>query len=245
MRWIVGDVHGCVREFDDLLRRIRFDTARDELWCAGDLVNTGPDSVGVLRLWRDVDGKTVIGNHDVYALLVRSGAIARRKDRLDALFASDDRDVLFSRLRAGAAMTAFEREGERPVRLVHAGVHPEWTDLDAIATRLASQPHDDDWLRSDELSFMTRVRSCDPTGERTRFTGKPEDVPAPYKPWDVFYRGEELIVHGHWAMRGYYCGERTLGLDSGCVYGGKLTAWCLEEDRVESVPCRVGRGYYV
>lgn len=245
MRWIVGDVHGCVRELDDLLRRIRFDADRDELWGAGDLVNSGPESLATLRLWRDVGGKNVIGNHDAYALLARSKAVERRKDRLESLFVADDGDALLGLLRRSVSMIRFDRDGARPVRLVHAGVHPDWSDLEALAARLETQPHDDDWLRGDEVSFMTRVRCCDASGKRVRFTGRPEDAPPPFKPWDAFYRGEELIVHGHWAMRGYYRGKNTIGLDSGCVYGGKLTAYGVEEDRIEAVPCRVGRGYYV
>jgi bis(5'-nucleosyl)-tetraphosphatase (symmetrical) len=246
MRWIVGDVHGCVRELDDLLRRIRFDPSADELWCTGDFVNTGPDSVGTLRLWREAGGRAVLGNHDIYALLVRSGRIERRNDRLDALFASTDCDALLASLRACPSLARFERQMKpRGVRLVHAGLHPEWTELDTIAARLDAQPHDDDWLQSPELSFMTRVRCCDRFGDRIRFTGKPEEAPAPYRPWDAFYAGEDLVVHGHWAMRGFYRGPSTLGLDSACVYGGKLTAYGVEEDRIESVPCRVARGYLV
>jgi bis(5'-nucleosyl)-tetraphosphatase (symmetrical) len=65
--------------------------------------------------------------------------------------------------------------------------------------------------------------------------GPPEVCKGSYRPWDAFYRGDDLVVHGHWARRGHYRGERTLGLDSGCVYGGPLTAWCLEEDRIVSI----------
>jgi bis(5'-nucleosyl)-tetraphosphatase (symmetrical) len=57
-------------------------------------------------------------------------------------------------------------------------------------------------------------------------------------PWDSLYTGDTLVVHGHWAQRGYYRGRRTMGLDSGCVYGGKLTAWCQEEDRIVEIPAR-------
>jgi bis(5'-nucleosyl)-tetraphosphatase (symmetrical) len=246
MRWVVGDIHGCAREFGDLLREIRFDPARDELWSVGDLVNTGPDSLGALRLFRDAGGRAVIGNHDIYALLARAGRVARRGDRLDALFASPECDALLARLRACPAMVRFERGPEpRGVWLVHAGVHPFWNDLPALAARLGSQPHDDDWLHDDDISFMTRVRCCDRFGDRVRFTGRPDDVPPPYRAWDAFYTGEDLIVHGHWAMRGHYRGPRTMGLDSACVYGGHLTAWCVEDDRIESVPCRVARGYLV
>ena len=87
-----------------------------------------------------------------------------------------------------------------------------------------------------DVSFATRVRCCTPEGERCRETGPPEECLVPYRPWDEFYTGDLLVVHGHWARRGHYRGERTLGLDSGCVYGGALTAWCHEEDRIVQVP---------
>ena len=246
MRWVVGDIHGCAREFDDLLRVIRFDAARDEVWCAGDLVNTGPDSLEALRLWNQTGARSVLGNHDVYALLARSGRVPRRTDRLDALFEAADAEALLSKLRACPAMTRFELEGSpQGVWLVHAGVHPRWNDLEAVRARLDAQPHDDDWLGSPELVFLTRVRCCDGFGERARFTGRPQDAPPPFRPWDDFYTGPDLIVHGHWAMRGFYRSERTIGLDDACVYGGRLTAWSVDEDRIESVPCRVARGYLV
>ncbi len=246
MRWVVGDIHGCARELGDLLDEIRFEPARDELWTVGDLVNTGPDSLAVLEIWRDAGGRSVVGNHDVYALLARATRIARRSDRLDPLFASPDCDALLARLRASPAMVRFTREIEpRGVWLLHAGIHPRWNDLGAIADRLNPQPHDDDWLRGAELTYMTRVRCCDSSGERVAFTGRPSDAPPPFRPWDAFYAGENLIVHGHWAMRGHYRGARTMGLDSACVYGGHLTAWSVDDDRIESVPCRVPRGYLV
>ncbi|HUC42472.1 MAG TPA: metallophosphoesterase [Candidatus Sulfotelmatobacter sp.] len=244
MRWIIGDIHGCVRELDDLLRKIRFDPASDELWCTGDIVNTGPDSLRALSLWLEAGGRSVIGNHDAYALLARSGAAPRRKDRLEELFESERCDELLGVLRAFPVMARLEREAKPGVvRLVHAGLHPEWKELDEIAERVDSMVHDDEWLQSDDVQFMTRVRCCDVKGERIRFVGRPEDAHPPYREWDAFYKGSDLIVHGHWAMRGYYRGERTLGLDSGCVYGGRLTAWAVDEERVESVACRETTGY--
>jgi bis(5'-nucleosyl)-tetraphosphatase (symmetrical) len=246
MRWVVGDIHGCARELGDLLEAIGFEPNRDELWSAGDLVNTGPDSLEALRLWKAAGGRAVVGNHDAYALLARSGRVERRTDHLDRLFAADDGDALLALLRSSPAMAYFERAAEpKGVWLVHAGVHPRWTDLPALAARLAAQPHDDDWLQSPELAFLTRVRCCDGFGERARFTGRPQDAPPPFRAWDDFYTGDALVVHGHWAMRGFYRGPKTMGLDSACVYGGRLTAWCVEDDRIESVPCRVARGYLV
>ena len=243
MRWVVGDIHGCARELGDLLERIRFAPPGDELWSVGDLVNTGPDSVHALKLWRDAGGRTVLGNHDIYALLARSGGAPRRDDRLDRLFASPECDALLAALRASPPLARFTREiAPTVVWLVHAGLHPRWDDLDALAARLEAA-HDDPWLAGDELTFMTRVRCCDRSGERVRFAGRPEDAPKRFRPWDDFYLGSALVAHGHWAMRGAYRSGRTIGLDSACVYGGRLTAWCLDDDRIESVPCRAVGGY--
>jgi bis(5'-nucleosyl)-tetraphosphatase (symmetrical) len=245
MRWIVGDVHGCVRELDDLLKLIRFDPGTDTLWSCGDLVNTGPESARVLRLFRDVGGKGVLGNHDIYALLARAGKVPRRKDKLEELFAADDVDPLLAILHDAPVCVFFRREQGRDICLLHAGVNPTWRGIEEVATQLESKERNDEWFQTPELMFLTRVRCCDKAGDQVRFGGRPEDAPPPFRPWDEFYRGEEFIVHGHWAMRGFYRNERTMGLDSACVYGGRLTAWCLEEDRVESVPCRVALGYKV
>ena len=237
MRWLVGDLQGCARELEALLREIRFDPAHDELWAVGDLVNRGPHSLETLRLWRDVGGKGVIGNHEVYALSVRAGNWPRKGDTLQPLFDAPDADALLGALRE-LPLLAFlpGGDGVADVWVVHGGLHPQWSDLHALAGRVNDAEHDDAWLESAEVSFATRVRCCDAEGNRSRFDQKPEDCPAPYRPWDDFYRGEPLVVHGHWAWRGHYRGKRTIGLDSGCVYGGPLTAWCQEDDRVVQIP---------
>jgi bis(5'-nucleosyl)-tetraphosphatase (symmetrical) len=237
VRWIVGDLQGCARELDALLSAIGFDEHRDELWSCGDIINRGPDSLATARRLRELGGRAVIGNHEVYALMVRSGRWPRKHDTLDELFAAPDADELLAWLRSLPALAWLPNDGRgRDVWLVHAGVHPRWHDLHALAAGLEARAHDDDWLLSDEVSFATRVRCCTAEGERSRFDRQPEDCPAPFRPWDEFYRGAATIVHGHWAWRGHYRGTRTLGLDSGCVYGGPLTAWCVEEDRVVQVP---------
>jgi bis(5'-nucleosyl)-tetraphosphatase (symmetrical) len=237
MRWVVGDIQGCAREFDELLRRIRFDPGRDELWSLGDLVNRGPDSLEVLRLWRDIGGFGILGNHDVYALLARSGRVPRRKrDTLGALFAAPDADVLLDRVRAMPLMVWLAGgQGVRDAWLVHAGLDPRWRDLRETARRLNRGEHDDEWLERPETAFATCVRCCTAEGERSPHNGPPATCPAPFRPWDTFYAGETLVIHGHWAARGSYRGTRTMGLDAGCVYGGKLVAWCQEEDRTVEV----------
>jgi bis(5'-nucleosyl)-tetraphosphatase (symmetrical) len=237
MRWLVGDVHGCARELERLLREIRFDPGRDELWTVGDLVNTGQDSLAVLRMWRDAGGRGVLGNHDVYALLVGTGARRRKADTLEPLFAAPDAAELLEWLRALPVLVHLPAPGLRApdVWLVHAGLHPGWRDLEATARRMHNGPHDDDWLQGADVDFAVRVRCCTEEGTILRHVGPPEDCPGESRPWDAFYDGSALVVHGHWALRGHYRGARTLGLDSGCVYGGKLTAWCQDEDRIVQV----------
>jgi bis(5'-nucleosyl)-tetraphosphatase (symmetrical) len=243
VRWLVGDIQGCVRELDELLETVRFDPNRDELWCVGDLINRGPDSLATVRLWRDIQGKGVLGNHEVYALCAASGRWPRKQDTLRELMEADDCGELLESLRQLPALHRLPARGAPigDVWVVHAGLHPLERDLDALAARVNAATHDDDWLESDEVSFMTRVRCCSADGQRSKFDRAPEDCPSPYHPWDALYQGEELVVHGHWAWRGHYRGPRTLGLDSGCVYGGPLTAWCMEEDRVVQVPNRSAR----
>ncbi len=237
MRWLVGDIQGCARELDLLLEAIRFDASRDELWCLGDLINRGPDSLEVMRRWKSVGGFGLLGNHDISALLSFSGARPRKLPTLEALFAAPDAEDLLGRLRALPILAHLGALGDGPdVWAVHAGLHPSWTDLPAIATSINGRPHDDDWLRSHDVVFATHVRCCTADGRRLEHTGEPGDCPPSSRPWDVFYRGESLVVHGHWAMRGYYRDVRTMGLDSGCVYGGSLTAWCQDDDRIVQIP---------
>lgn len=241
MRWIVGDVQGCALELEDLLGKIRFDPGVDELWSAGDLINRGPDSLAVLCLWYDAGGRGVIGNHEVYALLAGSGLRERHEDTLDGLFADPDCAVWLGRLRALPTLVRLPGpRGSSDAWLVHAGVAPDWTDLAQVAERIESHPHDDDWLASPEVEFATRARCCDSDGAMSPYTGPPEGCPDGFQPWDRYYRGEAQIIHGHWAARGCYREGRTLGLDSGCVWGRSLSAWCQDEDRIVQVPARRG-----
>ena len=238
MRWLVGDLQGCAEPFERLLRQIRFDPHCDELWCLGDLVNRGPDSAAAVRLWNDIGGHGILGNHDVYALLVNSGTRQRKPDTLDDLFAAKDREKLIEKLRGLPVIVHLPApvDTAEDIWIVHAGLLPGWTDLEQLSSVLNDASHDDAWLQSGRVSAATRVRCCTENGELSRETGPPEACEEGFLPWDAFYRGGTLVVHGHWAQRGYYRGERTMGLDSGCVYGGPLTAWCQDEDRIVQVP---------
>lgn len=236
MRWIVGDLQGCVRELERLLDTIRFDSGNDELWCAGDVVNRGPTSLETLRLWHDMGARTVLGNHDLHALAVHAGTRSlRKKDTLDDLLASPDADRLLARLRREPALVHLTSGGDGPdAWLVHAGLHPAWHDLHALAERLGAGPHDEDWLTHHDVVYAATVRCCLEDG--TPLRAHDAVCAPPYRPWDAFYSGPTLVVHGHWATRGHYRGSRSLGLDSGAVYGGPLTAWCQDEDRIVQIP---------
>lgn len=240
MRWVVGDIHGCAIQLDRLLAAMRFDPGRDELWSVGDIVNTGPDSLEALKLWRDVGGRAVLGNHDIHALRVLAGTRSkRREDTLDALLESGEGRSLLEGMRNWPIMTYLPGDAHvRDAWIVHAGLRPDWSDLEAVAERLNKGERDEEWLTRPEVAFATRVRCCTPEGELDKNPGPPRSCRPPFAPWDFLYRGHTRVVHGHWAMRGSYRGKSTLGLDSGCVYGGRLTAWCQEEDRTVDVPGR-------
>jgi bis(5'-nucleosyl)-tetraphosphatase (symmetrical) len=188
-----------------------------------------------------VGGRGLLGNHEVHALLARSGRVPKRIPALDDLFDAPDGDDLLALLRDLPILVHLASVGDGPdAWIVHAGLHPRWTDLAAVADRVNGHPHDDDWLTSDGVRFATSVRCCDATGRTCKFAGPPEDCPSGFRPWDSFYRGDTLVVHGHWARRGHHRTGNVLGLDSGCLYGGSLTAWCQDEDRVVQIP-RVSR----
>ncbi len=237
MRWIVGDVQGCAREFEKLLRKIKFKRGRDELWSAGDLISRGPDSLATYRIWSDIGGRGVIGNHEANALLIHTGERSRKSAAdLETILDAPDADEIFAKLRALPVIAKLESSGDGPdAWLVHAGLRKSWKDVGAAATRLNRGSHKNAWLASDDIRFALNVRCCDPSGELTDHKGPPKSAPKGERPWDSLWHGKGFVVHGHWAWRGYYRKKRTMGLDSGCVHGGPLTAWCQDEDRIVQV----------
>jgi bis(5'-nucleosyl)-tetraphosphatase (symmetrical) len=120
--------------------------------------------------------------------------------------------------------------------LVHAAIHPAWRDLPARAAAFPVQPASDP--TDPDVRFAITARCCTRSGAPARYTGPAGGCPDGTRPWDDFYRGGHTVIHGHWAARGHYRNGNVLGLDSGCAYGGGLTAWCAEEDRIEWVPSR-------
>lgn len=228
-RIFVGDIQGCRAEFEELLERVRFDPAADALHPVGDLVNRGPDSLGTLRLCVQLAARPVLGNHDLHLLRAAAGQrTAAPGDTLDDVLAAPDREELLAWLCAQPFVRVFD-----DLYLVHAGLHPAWRtparELEGI----------DPLARSSAVDFATRVRHCDARGERPA----DDELPPPgFEPWDRFYdpahHGGRRVVFGHWAARGLVRTDKVVGLDSGCVWGGSLSAWIPEERRVVSVPAR-------
>lgn len=231
-RVFIGDVQGCADELEDLLRALPYDPARHRLFFAGDLVNRGPASARTLRRVIELRAESVLGNHDLHLLAVAAGQrTTRSDDTIDDVLSAPDRDELLAWLRRQPLVLEWD-----DILLVHGGLHPAWSDPKAVARPLEERIARGDLPFGDaDLQFLTRARYCDAAGRRRE--GDVDPGPG-WAPWDHFYRGERIVVCGHWAMRGLVTAPRLRSLDSGCVWGGRLTAWIAEEDRLVSVPAR-------
>lgn len=264
--YAVGDVQGCYAALRALLDRIGFDPGADTLWLTGDLVNRGPDSLAVLRFVRTLPSAvTVLGNHDLHLLAVASGqAPLKRRDTLDEILSAPDRDELLAWLRTCPLLHHDERLGWT---LVHAGLLPQWDlataqRLAAEAAQLIGHSDHNDLFRHmygdtpdhwDEslggwararviINGFTRLRYCDRDGRMDlRPKMKPGGQPPGLLPWFEVpgRRSRDLrVVFGHWSTLGVWNADGVLGLDSGCLWGGRLTAARLDgEPRFDAVPC--------
>ncbi len=264
--YAIGDVQGCFGSLMALLETLRFDSASDRLWFTGDLVNRGPRSLETLRFVHDLGDRavTVLGNHDLHLLGVACGSRRLKAgDTLTEVLEAPDRDDLIVCLRRQPLLY---RDADRGITMVHAGLPPQWT-LDvaqacaAVAEtklrgagieklmRHMSGKQCDSWSASvpyaDQLGYiincLTRLRYCDPAGRlELREKGPPGSQPAPYLPWFAVpgrMHASETVIFGHWASLGACNEPRVHGLDTGCVWGGALTALCLETWERTSVPC--------
>jgi bis(5'-nucleosyl)-tetraphosphatase (symmetrical) len=263
VRWAIGDIQGCCDELTTLIARIGFRSDRDQLWFVGDLVNRGPDSLKVLRLVRSLAGNAlcVLGNHDLHLLAVAlAKAKLRKSDTLKPILEAPDRDALIEWL---TQLPLAHYAPDADDLLVHAGVVPQWSVDDTLALALEVQQalrsdpkgllaamygdEPDRWQHSlkgaDRLRFavnvLTRLRFCSADGRIDfRQKGKPESAPPPWMPWFKVPRraaGGTRIVFGHWSALGYYNADGVVGLDTGCVWGGALTALNLDEPRARPV----------
>ena len=264
--YAIGDVQGCFGSLTALLDALQFDSTRDRLWFTGDLVNRGPRSLETLRFVRDLGERavTVLGNHDLHLLGVAcAGRRLKRGDTLSDVLEAPDRDELISWLRRQPLL---HRDAERGISMVHAGLPPQWTlgaaqayaatvesalrgaDI-KLLLRQMSDNGCDAWSQSLPcteqagyiLNCLTRMRYCDARGRMDlKEKGPPGSQREPYLPWFTVpgrLHASETLVFGHWASLGP-CNEPGVhALDTGCVWGGPLTALCLENWERASVPC--------
>ena len=224
-RIFVGDIQGCRDELERLLDVVRFDSARDALEVVGDVVNRGPDSLGTLRLLKSIGAGGVLGNHDLHLLGVRRGdRVATEDDGLGKVLGAPDCDELLAWL----AALPFVKEWN-DVILIHAGLSPAWKDPVKELSVFR------EGMKDAAIDIATRVRWCDETGRMAK--GDPPKE-AGFRPWYEHLHGrfEKTIVFGHWARAGLIHRPGFRGLDTGCVWGGKLTAWIAEDDVFMSVP---------
>ena len=252
-RYAIGDVQGCCDELKALLARCKFSADRDELWFVGDLVNRGPQSLETLRFVRALgaNATVVLGNHDLHLLAIRYGSKRKPKDgdTLDEVLEAQDRDQILEWL-LGRPLAVFDEP--RGDFLVHAGLVPDWTPR--VAAKLAREVEavlrddartlfdamygnkPDKWSDSlrgmDRLRFVinafTRMRFCHADGTvELKAKGTPGDQPDGLYPWfDAPGRksADTRVVCGHWSTLGYKRRKDLLALDTGCVWGGALTA---------------------
>lgn len=258
-RYAIGDIQGCCDELKALLVRFNYSADRDELWFVGDLVNRGPKSLETLRFVRALgaNATVVLGNHDLHLLAVAYGTKRKTKDgdTLDDILDAPDRDQLLEWLARRPLAVYDEPRGDF---LVHAGLVPEWTPREAakLAREVEAVLRDDArsmfdamygnkperWEPSlrgmDRLRFVinafTRMRFCTRDGRiDLKAKGAPGMQPEDLVPWfDAPGRASRdvRIVCGHWSTLGLVRRKDLLALDTGCVWGGSLTAVDLDDD---------------
>lgn len=259
----VGDIQGCFDAFRRLLDCCRFDPAHDRLWLVGDLVNRGPRSLETLRYVKSLGeaALTVLGNHDLSLLMASEGFGKRGKgDTFEDVLEAPDRDELLQWLRRQSLCHV-----ENGFCLVHAGLLPSWSVAkarqlaqeveraltsahwcDFLAHMWGSEPAAWDdaltgWPRLRVIvNAMTRMRFCTPEGTMEFKTkGEVSQPPKGHLPWfEAPHRksADTVLVTGHWSALGLKVKPNLLAIDSGCLWGGPLTAVRLEDRQIFQVP---------
>lgn len=261
-RYVIGDVQGCFAELQALLAKIGYSPECDRLYLVGDLVNRGPDSLAVLR-WAMQERShvaTVLGNHDLHLLACHYGAADLREgDTLDETLGAPDVGDLLNWLRCQPLIIPLD-----DALIVHAGILPAWDEARAldlaeeVSTTLSGQHYmtffaqmygnkprawRNDLLPVERMRLavnaFTRMRLVDTEGALDfKFKGELDNAPKGLHPWfDHPHRKLQCrrIVCGHWSALGVMLRDDVWSLDSGCVWGGKLSAICLDDGRLFQV----------
>lgn len=263
--YLIGDIQGCYRPLGQLLEKIAFDPAGDLLWLCGDLVNRGGQSLEVLRLLYSVAPQVsvTLGNHDLHllAMQARFPRGGTQHEEFEKVLLAPDCAELMAWL--GSQPLAVFSEEHQLLRM-HAGVIPAWDapttlrragEISALLTgpkrrkflrkMYGSRPklwRDDlmGWKRARLITrILTQLRFCRADGRADFATsGPPGSAKGEYKPWFRHQHRKTRdvrVAFGHWAALGLRVRKRYLALDSGCVWGGQLTAYRLEDGEIIQV----------
>lgn len=263
--YVIGDLQGCFEPLQRLLQHIGYDPANDMLWFCGDLIARGPESLECLNFVAGLGDKAVcvLGNHDLHFLACYYGyAKIKAADKVEALFNSPDVEQLANWFRQ---QPLIHTSTDNHYLMVHAGLAPEWTIPEALeyagqVSRLLQQdPHrlfdimygntpaswNDANTQEQQWRFTvnacTRMRFCYKDGSlELKEKGYPKTSSTLF-PWYEFWRHREHpeLLFGHWAaLNGYSPIPGIHALDTGCVWGNTLTAFCLETGQRYSVSAR-------
>jgi len=265
--YAIGDIQGCYDALISLLKKINFSSDKDILWFTGDLVNRGPDSLKVIQYVQSLkeNAVTVLGNHDLHMLAILTGIEQQRpKDTLDAIIKSSKKNQIIDWIRQ---QPLIHTEKKSPFVLVHAGVYPEWDipTAKALASEVENKLKSENYLKflknmygnkpavwSEELKSFDRLRfitNCftrmrylnDDLELNLKYKGAPKNTPEHLKPWFKFgakNRKKHKIIFGHWSTLGFQNEDSVYSLDTGCLWGGKLTALALtKEPHTISLEC--------
>ena len=240
MHYLIGDLQGCCDALDRLLDEIDFSPSRDHVHVLGDLVNRGPASLATLQRLRGLgtSATCLLGNHDLHLLAVAAGVRKpHRKDTLGQILASTEREAWLAWLRQCKLA-----DSACGWLTVHAGVLPQWSAERTLA--LVADIHWGLFFRDHQLDDLVDRLNLYlypvvfGTGKRL-FDGT---VPAAYAPWFEHPQrltAQQPVAFGHWSTLGLINQPHLLALDTGCVWGGALTAVRVDSGRREvvQVPC--------
>lgn len=208
---VIGDVHGCAKEFEKLLKILKL-KSKDRVFQVGDLINRGPDSHRVLKLARKYDVKPVLGNHEVRLLQSKKGSVS------DSL-KSYDHDTLEQLTKTDwkflKKLPPYIYIPKRETIIVHAGFLPK-----------------PGWHKQG-VDTITQVRSIDADGTMAN-----PDTSSEALLWADHWKGKPFVVYGHHSRPEIFKRPGSIGIDTGCVYGGYLTAYIVEDQSIIQVPAK-------
>ena len=263
--YAIGDLQGCYDSLIRLLEKLNFDETKDTLWFAGDLINRGPDSLSTLRFVKSLGdcAISVLGNHDLHLLAIAHNVKTTRSVDLQRILDADDKEELLQWL---STRPLLHHDKKLNYTITHAGIYPSWTleQTQSYAAELEDELKNnlneflnnmygdkpDNWNESltgfERLRFIcnsfTRMRFCNQDGTLDfSSNGAPGTIPKDTVPWfDVLDRKtkNERLLFGHWSTLGEITREHVYPLDTGCVWGGELTALRIDTEIAEYISVR-------